>query len=152
MRFWLAAAAGSLCVALVVVGSQVRVSADQAGTAPQAQAVFTAEQASAGKAVYGRTCAPCHMPDLGGTADAPSLSGNRFADSWRSRTTKQLFEFVVGAMPPGGAAVTGDMKPETYAQILAYVLQSNGASPGDTLLGPSTDVPLERIVRARSTR
>ena len=112
-RLWLAAAASSLIVALV--GSEVRVSAGQAGTGQPTPPVFTAEQASAGKVAYSRSCAKCHMPDLGGTPDAPPLSGNRFLDTWRSRTTKQLFDFVLGAMPPGGPAVNGDIKADTYA-------------------------------------
>ena len=149
-RLWLAAAAGSLTVALV--GSTEPVSAGQSGAAQASPPVFTAEQASAGKAAYSRACAKCHMPDLGGTPDAPPLSGNRFLDTWRSRTTKQLFDFVVGAMPPGGPAVNGDIKADNYAAILAYVLQSNGASPGEAPLEPSTMLPLDRVVRATSTR
>lgn len=150
MRLWFAAAAGSLIVALV--GTEVRVSAGQAGTGQPPPPVFTTEQASAGKVAYSRACAKCHMPDLGGTPDAPPLSGNRFLDTWRSRTTKQLFDFVLGAMPPGGPSINGDIKADTYAAILAYVLQSNGASPGETPLEPSTVLPLDRVVRAASTR
>jgi mono/diheme cytochrome c family protein len=104
--------------------------------------VFTAEQATAGKAAYGRSCAGCHMPDLGGTPDAPPLAGSRFVDSWRTRTTKELFDFVSGAMPPGGSS----MRPDTYAEILAYMFQSNGAPPGTTRFEPSTALPLDRVV------
>jgi cytochrome c5 len=150
MRLWLTAAACTLIVALV--GSEVGVSAGQEGTRQPTLPVFTAEQASAGKVAYGRTCARCHMPDLGGTQDAPPLSGNRFLDTWRSRTTKQLFDVVLGTMPPGGPSVNGDIKADTYVAILAYVLQSNGALPGETPLEASTVVPLDRVVRASSTR
>src|SRR5690606_25788117 len=66
MRLWFALAAGSVIVA--PVGSEVRVSAEQ-GPQP-APPAFTAEQASLGKVAYSRTCARCHMPDLGGTPDA----------------------------------------------------------------------------------
>jgi mono/diheme cytochrome c family protein len=149
-RLRFAAAAGGLV--LVVAGSGLRVSAGQAGAKLGSSPIFTAEQAVAGKAAYSRSCAKCHMPDLGGTPDAPPLSGNRFLDTWRARTTKQLFDFVLGAMPPGGPAVNGEIKPDTYAAILAYVLQSNGALPGETPLDPSTSLPLERVVRAASAR
>lgn len=141
--------ASSLAAALI--GSGMHVSAGQAGPA-QPSPVFTAEQATAGKVAYARACAKCHMPDLGGTPDAPPLSGNRFLDTWRARTTKQLFDFVLGAMPPGGPAINGDIKADTYAAILAYVLQSNGGVPGATPLEPSTVLPLERVVRATSAR
>jgi mono/diheme cytochrome c family protein len=134
-----------------LIGPGMRVSAGQAGAGQRSQA-FTAEQATAGKVAYSWACARCHMPDLGGTADAPPLSGTRFLDTWRARTTKELFDFVVGAMPPGGPAVNGDITADTYAAILAYVLQSNGGSPGETPLEPSVVVPLERVVRAASGR
>ena len=84
------------------------------------------------------------MPDLGGTPDAPPLAGSRFLDTWRARTTKDLFDFVSGTMPPGGSS----MNAETYAAILAYVLQSNGAVSGATLFEPSTVVPLDRVTPA----
>ena len=107
------------------------------------QSVFTAEQAVAGKAAYASACARCHMPDLGGSPDAAALRGSTFLDTWKARTTKDLFEFVSGSMPPGGSS----MSPETYAAILAYVLQSNGAVPGTTRLEPSMAVPLDRVMR-----
>jgi len=135
------AAAAGVAVALAGAGSAV-----VAGQTASAS-VFTAEQATAGKAAYGRSCAGCHMPDLGGTPDAPPLAGSRFVDSWRTRTTKELFEFVSGAMPPGGSS----MSPDTYAEILAYMFQSNGASPGTTRFEPSTALLLDRVVRTGVT-
>jgi mono/diheme cytochrome c family protein len=149
MRLRLVVATGSLTVALV--GSGIRVSAGQSPGQPSSL-IFTAEQATAGKMAYARSCAKCHMPDLGGTPDAPPLSGNRFLDTWRTRTTKQLFDFVLGAMPPGGPAVNGEIKADTYAAILAYVLQSNGARPGAAPLDPSTVLPLDRVVGVTSMK
>jgi len=136
-RTILAVVAAGVVVALAGAGSGI--AAGQTGP----DSVFTAEQATAGKAAYGRSCAGCHMPDLGGTPDAPPLAGSRFVDSWRTRTTKELFDFVSGAMPPGGSS----MSPDTYAAILAYMFQSNGAPPGTTRLEPSTTLPLDRVVR-----
>lgn len=138
IRTILAVAAAGVAVALS--GAETGVVASQKEPAAP---VFTAEQATAGKAAYGRSCAACHMPDLGGTPDAPPLAGSRFLDTWRARTTKDLYDFVSGSMPPGGSS----MKAETYAAILAYVLQSNGAVPGTTRFEPSTVVPLDRVTR-----
>ena len=139
-RTTLAMAAASVAVGLA--GAEIAVVAGQKD--PEAL-VFTAEQATAGKAAYGRACAACHMPDLGGTPDAPPLAGSRFLDTWRARTTKELFDFVSGTMPPGGSSMTAD----TYAAILAYVLQSNGARPGASPLGPATAVRLGSVVHAK---
>ena len=138
-RTMLAVAAAGAAVALAGVETGA-VASQKEPAAP----IFTAEQATAGKAAYGRSCAGCHMPDLGGTPDAPPLAGSRFLDTWRARTTKELFDFVSGTMPPGGSS----MNAETYAAILAYVLQSNGAVPGATRFEPSTAVPLERVTPA----
>ena len=123
-----------------LAGLEVMVVAGQ----QDAQPVFTAEQAAAGKALYASVCARCHMPDLGGSPDAAALKGSTFLDTWRARTTKDLFEFVSGSMPPGGSS----MSPETYASILAFVLQSNGGAAGTARLEPSTAVPLDRVMRA----
>ena len=149
MRLWFVAAAASLVV--VILGSEVPVAARQT-PGPSSPPVFTAEQATAGKLAYGRTCAKCHMPDLGGTADAPPLSGARFLATWRMRTTKELFDFVLGGMPPGGPAVNGEVKPEVYAAILAYVLQSNGAVPGATPFESTVVFPLDKVVRVSSAK
>ena len=110
----------------------------------ESERIFTVEQAAAGKTAYASACARCHMPDLGGSPDAAALKGSTFLDTWRTRTTKDLFEFVSGSMPPGGSS----MSPETYAAIVAFVLRSNGAESGSTRLEPSTAVPLERVMRA----
>jgi mono/diheme cytochrome c family protein len=140
IRTTLAVAAAGLAAALAASEATV------AGEKEPADPIFTTEQATAGKAAYGRSCASCHMPDLGGTPDAPPLAGTRFLDTWRARTTKELFDFVSGTMPPGGSSMT----PENYAAILAYVLQSNGALPGTTQFGPSTVVRLDRVTRAEA--
>ena len=110
----------------------------------ESERIFTVEQAAAGKTAYASACARCHMPDLGGSPDAAALKGSTFLDTGRTRTTKDLFEFVSGSMPPGGSS----MSPETYAAIVAFVLRSNGAESGSTRLEPSTAVPLERVMRA----
>ena len=140
-RTILAVAAASVAAALAVSDTTM------AGQKETADPVFTAEQAAAGKTAYGKSCAACHMPDLGGNPDAPPLAGTRFLDTWRTRTTKELFDFVSGSMPPGGSSMT----PESYAAILAYVLQSNGAVSGTTRFAASTAVPLDRVTRTGAT-
>jgi len=127
-------------VAAALAGAMVSIVAGQT----EVQPVFTAEQAAAGKTAYASACARCHMPDLGGSPDAAALAGTTFIDTWRARTTKDLFDFVAGSMPPGGST----MSPETYAAIVAFILRSNGAVPGSTRLEPSTIVPLEHVLRA----
>src|SRR5258708_4689720 len=45
-------------------------------------AIYTAEQAAAGRAVYQASCASCHMLDLAGRNEAPQLAGGNFMNTW----------------------------------------------------------------------
>src|SRR5439155_925666 len=75
------AAIGTLGIALV------------AGQQPPA-AVYTAEQAAAGRAAYQANCASCHLADLGGRNEAPQLAGINFMNTWRARSTRDLLELI----------------------------------------------------------
>jgi mono/diheme cytochrome c family protein len=86
---------------------------------------FTAEQAAAGKTVYDQQCAACHGRQLEGP-DAPGLFGMDIMQNWDS--AGGLFDFISVAMPPSGAGTLGD---EAYLNIVAYIMEFNGAEPGD---------------------
>ena len=106
---------------LVVSASAVSVAGrEDLSAAP----VFTAEQATSGKAAYAKHCASCHLPDLSGSNEIPALGGKPFKDAWGARTTKELLDYMSAAMPYGGPSLEVD----TYLSILAYILQSNGAA------------------------
>lgn len=128
---------------VVVVAGGIGVTS--AGAEQAAQSVFTADQAAKGKAVYQERCASCHMPDLGGRNEWPQLAGDDFMGSWKSRTTKELFEFVRDTMPPDGPALT----PEQYLTIVAFMLQQNGATAGSTALTPTTAVPIGSVATGK---
>jgi len=117
-----------------------------AGSQEPTPPVFTARQADAGQAAYAQRCASCHMADLSGSNDVPPLAGEIFLSSWKTRTTKDLIEYMTAAMPPGGPALTA----EGYASIAAYVLKSNGAGPGDQPLTSSMVATIGSIVRIRT--
>src|SRR5690349_1572390 len=72
-------------------------------TGQQTAATFTAEQATNGRQVYDASCASCHVSDLSGRNEAPPLAGPNFLNTWRSRPTAQLRDFIATQMPPGGA-------------------------------------------------
>jgi mono/diheme cytochrome c family protein len=103
---------------------------------------FTAQQAAQGKSAFEKNCVACHMHDLSGDAEAPQLAGAQFMSTWRTRTTKDLLEYMSTAMPPGGIALSADV----YASIASYVLQSNGAKAGAEPLSAATVVPIGRLV------
>ena len=99
-----------------------------AGQQPSGAPVYTAAQATAGRAAYQANCASCHVADLGGRNEAPQLAGGDFLSTWRTRTTKDLFDYMSSTMPPGGPSLS----PDQYASIVAYVLQQNSAVAGAT--------------------
>jgi mono/diheme cytochrome c family protein len=95
---------------------------------------FTVDQASAGKAAYEANCAACHGSDLKGSFP---LAGEGFIGGWRTRTTRDLYGLVRETMPANNP---GGLSPDTYVNIVAYMLQFNGIAPGNTPLTPTTDV------------
>ena len=90
---------------------------------------FTEAQAAAGRAVYMKQCAACHGAELEGQHLAPALTGERFDRSWRGKPASAL-TFHLRRMPPASAA-TGGLGDDTYASILAYLLQANGQAAAD---------------------
>lgn len=108
MRQSLVAGAGVLALGVALAGQQTP------------SAVYSAEQAAAGRAAYQASCASCHMPDLAGRSEAPPLAGPNFLNSWRSRATRDLFEFIQSTMPPDGSNLPADQ----YLAIAAFILES----------------------------
>jgi alcohol dehydrogenase (cytochrome c) len=102
--------------------------------APSSTSVFTAEQAAGGGAVYAASCASCHMADLAGRNEAPQLAGNNFRNTWRNRSTKDLFEFIQSTMPPTGETLS----PAQFIAVTAFILQANGAAAGTQAFTPTT--------------
>src|ERR1035438_6934887 len=90
-------------------------------------ATFTPAQASAGQAAYQTNCASCHLPDLAGRNEAPPLAGTNFFNHWAARSTGDLLALIQGTMPPGAAGRLGE---QAYLEITAFILESNGATPG----------------------
>src|SRR5262249_60215798 len=93
----------------------------------QTPAAYTASQAADGLAAYQTDCASCHLPDLTGRNEAPQLAGGNFMNAWGSRTTSELIQLIQTTMPP---ANRGGLSAETYVNIVAFLLQANGA-PGE---------------------
>ena len=108
---------------------------------PPARGVFTAEQAAAGRAAYQANCSSCHLPDLAGRNEAPQLAGTNFMNTWRARSTRDLFEYIQSTMPPTG----GNIGEAQYLAVTAYILQANGAQPGAQALTPATAVSIGSV-------
>ena len=88
---------------------------------------YTAEQVDDGQTVYLQQCATCHGENMDDGEFALPLKGVDFRRKWRSSTPDALLTLMIDTMPqdrPGG------LGGETYAQLLAYILQENGAEAG----------------------
>lgn len=103
------------------------------GASPAMAGNFTAEQASAGETAYNSNCAQCHGRQLEGI-EAPGLAGADVMQNWD--TAGGLFDFISVAMPP---SAPGQLGEETYVNIVAYIMEFNGAAPDDTPLTSDRD-------------
>jgi len=103
--------------------------------AQPASAPFTADQATAGRAVYVANCMSCHQANMAGEGDALPLAGRTFFTAWQNRTTKDLYDTIHASMPYGRP---GSLDTAAYTNLVAFILQSNGAKPGAAALTPTT--------------
>lgn len=106
--------AGTLAVC-ALLGALGPMSAGAAG--------FTKEQADSGRALYVSQCAQCHGVRLEGV-DAPALSEETMQNFG---TAGGLFDMIAVAMPPQNPGTLGD---DAYLEIVAYILEANGAQAG----------------------
>ena len=137
MRLHLALTASLSCGIAMIAGPSAPLRAGQ--QAPPA--LFTAEQAAAGRTSYQANCASCHVPDLSGRNEAPPLAGANFMNVWRTRTSRDLFEYIQSAMPPSGENLGADQ----YLAITAFLLQANGAQPGSQAFTATTSAPIGSV-------
>jgi alcohol dehydrogenase (cytochrome c) len=118
-----------LCAAAFATLALAIVAGQQA--APQAAPVFTAAQTQAGGAVYAQNCAACHGANFEGSGDAPSLAGGTFRLKWGPKMVSELFGLILQTMPPTNPGSLGEA---AALNATAFILQRNGAQPGQTPL------------------
>jgi alcohol dehydrogenase (cytochrome c) len=116
-------------------------------TAQQPAGPFTAAQATAGATVFQASCAGCHGPDLAGRNDAAPLTGQQFMSQWGGRTAGDLVNLIQNAMPPGAP---GSLAPQAYLNVAAFILQSNGARPGNQALAIGSTVAIRSVADGKA--
>ena len=91
--------------------------------------VYTDQQAKRGETTYGRACEACHGADLSGdpVQEVPSLVWDAFLAQWSDRTVKDLYETIKRSMPRDAP---GSLNARAYADVIAYMLQSNRIPSG----------------------
>ena len=110
-----------------------------AGAAPTSigGGAYTEEQAAAGKALFDRSCSPCHNADYYKTV----------FQTWRGQPLLYLFEQVMSAMPADNPGSFSDVE---YESIMAYVLQITGFPAGDAPLSYSNGTMEEIAIEPAS--
>lgn len=91
--------------------------------------VFTAAQADAGRRIYTTYCVACHGVELEGST-GPALAGQEFHARWNGQdeqTLTALFEVLRTTMP---RPAMGSLSAQAYLDVMAYLLQRNGAPAG----------------------
>jgi S-disulfanyl-L-cysteine oxidoreductase SoxD len=89
--------------------------------------VFTAAQASRGKAEFDQTCSRCHNLALIGSERGPAIKGAAFLSNYEKGTIGDLFIKIRDTMPQGGP---GTLNDDIKLDILTYILQQNGFPEG----------------------
>ena len=115
--------------AVFVAAALLAPALDGLGTAQSG--VYVAAQAESGEAIYERVCAACHQSNLQGSFEAPQLAGESFLRFWADLSPGDLFARIKASMPPESP---GGLSDEAYLDIVAFLLQANGAPAGSTPL------------------
>ena len=125
--------AGALLIAAVAAGAQAPKSV-KAG-------VYTAAQAERGQTLFRSKCASCHAPNR--------FTDDLFYTSFAGKPLWEMYDVISDSMPeddPGG------MKPEEYADVIAYLLQLNKFPAGAEDLTPSKDVLIAIMMEKPAAR
>ena len=99
---------------------------------------YTVEQAGQGRIAYLENCAACHGENMDDGEFVP-LKGVDFRERWRAQSMEEMFIVTSATMPQDRP---GRLDDDTYADILAYVLQENGSESGETELPADPDALL----------
>ena len=126
-RFWFATAALS---SLLMVGVSAAAGEDPRTIVDR---VYSVAQAERGESRFKTSCSSCHTPS--------SFGGGSFDERWNGQTMAEVFDFVSNAMPendPGG------LKPQDYADVLAFILSVNAYPVGNDEL-PTDAASLKKL-------
>jgi len=144
--------AGSLVVwATALTGAVVR-PLNAPSTVVQAKkttndGVYTKAQADGAKEQYDKICADCHPFTVAAKKkpkDKP-LGEDPFFENWAGRPLSELVTLIHLQMPDDGSA---DVSEEEAIDLVAYILQQNGFTPGGAALSKdSLSATIERPVK-----
>jgi mono/diheme cytochrome c family protein len=111
----------------------------------QGPPAFTPAQVQRGKSIYQKNCQDCHGSTLdNGEFGGAPLKGSYFRQHWGSGDVSALFGYVNTLMPPDRP---GQLSPQSYADLTAFLLSNNGYAPGAEELTPDQDAQRKMTLR-----
>lgn len=119
---------------LPVTGPHEAAAQGEGAQARTARGWFTPEQAERGEEDYTQHCARCHGDGLQGDGANPALAGEAFMSRWGGESVHTLFQISKHTMPLDNPNSLGD---DSYAAIVAYILEENGFPSGTQELPPA---------------
>jgi mono/diheme cytochrome c family protein len=132
---FLASASLRGCVSVAFVFATALVVAQEPATRSVWQGVYTAAQSERGRSVYLQSCGTCHGETLGGDI-GPTLVGPFWA-IWEGRTAAELYKVIRTTMP---ADAPESLKPQEYADLIAYLFSTNKFPAGEKELSADPGV------------
>ncbi len=79
-------------------------------------------------------------------ATRPQLSGADFLSAWGGRSARELREYIESSMPPGNP---GSYGPLTAVNLVAFLLEANGAVAGTQALTAASTVSIKSVANGR---
>jgi mono/diheme cytochrome c family protein len=126
----------------------VTAATEGAAVLPQSKTVwdgiYTEQQAARGSASFASSCTRCHAADANGGEEGRNLAGKAFWDSFRESTVDHLLDYVSRNMPNGAG---GTLSPNTYADLVAYILSRNDLPSGPNELTKESAVGVQIIAK-----
>jgi len=108
--------------------------------------VFTEGQAKRGEEAYLKACAKCHADDLLGSTNAPALVGQAFFARFDRTSADDVLDVIRRTMPQEAPDTLG---MQAYADIVSYLLKTNGAPAGTAELSTDRAKLREILVTSR---
>lgn len=97
--------------------------------------VYSQAQAKRGERIYAARCLACHQTE--------QFAVPTFMQSWKGQTAEALYDSIRRTMPTDNPA---GLKPQEYADIVAYLFKMNRLPSGETeLKATKADLQLVRI-------
>ena len=100
--------------------------------------IYTAAQAERGQKQYEATCAACH--------ETSQFTSNDFLASWGGKSVHDLYDQVKTTMPQDNP---GSLKPQQYADVIAYFFKLNKFPAGQTELKGDPDALKELLIEKK---